>query len=159
MYIVLSVTMGAASCPRVMPVEKAKLSFKPATLRASISLRVLNRVLAKSPAGVGHWSDCSALPARGAISTRSATQANPSAAGIDRKCIENQPSAEAAPKGKQTPFQGFTVPATFQRSRAARAERQHGRCEYWHLAGSSRPLLTLENRLGDLPRCSALQPR
>src|SRR3954462_1373639 len=45
-YIVLPTTSGAASCPRLMPVEKVHATFSFLTFSAVISFRPLKRVLA-----------------------------------------------------------------------------------------------------------------
>ena len=68
-YIVPPATIGADSCPRFTPVEKAKAGRRRATFPASISSSPLKRVLAKFFAGIVHCpsSAGAALPAGGSV--------------------------------------------------------------------------------------------
>src|SRR3954451_17935212 len=66
MYMVLFTTMGAASRPRSVPVENVHASFRFCTLPVLIWSSPLNRVLARSFAGLTHWpSSGSILPVYG----------------------------------------------------------------------------------------------
>lgn len=77
MYIVSFVTMGAASCPRSCPVANVKLGFNCATFCALISFRLLKRVLAKLPAGMGHCGAESCVDAFAAVRVTSSAPITP----------------------------------------------------------------------------------